>query len=86
MRADRDDVPVRRTGRRVRAVPGPIISLAALVLVTAGPIVAVLLLITRRPHLNLITVIVVAGLLWLILLGLAAWLLRGRSELGNGSK
>jgi hypothetical protein len=86
MRADRDDVPVRRTGRRVRAVPGPIISLAALVLVTAGPFVAVLLLITRRPHLNLITVIVVAGLLWLILLGLAAWLLRGRSELGNGSK
>jgi hypothetical protein len=63
-------------------------SLAALVLVTAGPIVAILLLITRRPHLNLITIIVVAGLLWLILLGLAVWLLRGsgRSDLGHGSR
>lgn len=51
--------------------------LAALILVIAGPVVVVLLLIARQPDLNLISVIILAGLLWLILLSLAVWLLRG---------
>jgi hypothetical protein len=59
--------------------------LATLILVIAGPVVAVLLLITRRPDLNLISVFILAGLLWLILLSLAVWLLRGSDRNSNHS-